>query len=47
MLGSNQKFNKQFFIQNVLGDVKKKYKTKGKILYMNNVRPHLVDNELA
>ena len=45
MLGPNQKFNKQFFIHNVVGDLKKKYKTRGKI--MDNARLNLVDNELA
>ena len=47
MLGPNEKFNKQFFIRKVLGDLKKKYKTKGKILHMDNARPHLVNDKLA
>lgn len=47
MLGQKQRFNKEFFIQKVLGDLKKKYKTTGKILHMNNARPHLINKTLA
>ena len=35
----------QFFIQNILGDLKKKYKTRGKNLHIDNIRPHLIDKE--
>lgn len=46
MLKPNEKFNKEFFINKVLGDLKKKYRTRRKILHMDNARPHLVDEYL-
>lgn len=46
MLKPNEKLNKEFFINKVLGDLKKNYRTRGKILHMDNARPHLVDEYL-
>lgn len=47
MFEQKQKFNKAFFIQNALGDLKKKYKTTDKIMHMVNARSHLVSDTLA
>lgn len=46
MLPPGQKFNKEFYLDKVIGNFAKKYKTNGKIFHMDNARPHLVTNEL-
>lgn len=46
MLPIGQKFNRNFFEQNVLGDLASKISTQGYFLHMDNARPHLVFKKL-
>lgn len=46
MLPIDQKFNRNFFEQKVLGDLSSTIKTNGFFLHMDNARPHLVHEKL-
>ena len=46
MLPAGKKFNKEFFAQNVLGDLSNKIATQGYFLHFDNSRPHLVFQKL-